>query len=104
MRSRVTWSDAIRRGFGFSPEDRKAEGILPDLSIRENLVLVLQTRRGWWNKLWPRRQKQLAEHFIRELRIVTPDAQKPIKLLSGGNQQKVLLARWLATRPRLLVA
>ncbi|MBP7336657.1 sugar ABC transporter ATP-binding protein [Niveispirillum sp.] len=95
--------DAIRLGFGFCPEDRKLDGIVADLSVRENIVLALQARQGWWKRVPPARQRALADDYIRLLNIRTPDAEKPIQLLSGGNQQKALLARWLATRPRLLI-
>jgi simple sugar transport system ATP-binding protein len=94
---------AIALGFGFSPEDRKVSGILPDLSIRENIAIALQAQRGWWRPLSWRRQNALAEQYIKALQIKTSDADKPIRLLSGGNQQKCLLARWLASSPRLLI-
>ncbi|TKT74431.1 galactofuranose ABC transporter, ATP-binding protein YtfR [Aquamicrobium sp. LC103] len=95
--------DAIAGGFGFCPEDRKGDGIVGDLSVRENIVLALQARRGWTKPLPARAQAAMAEEFIRRLDIRTPDAEKPVGLLSGGNQQKVLLARWLATHPRFLI-
>jgi simple sugar transport system ATP-binding protein len=95
--------DAIRLGFGFCPEDRKLDGIVPDLSIAENIILALQARLGWMKRLPPARQRELADTYIKLLNIRTPDAEKPIQLLSGGNQQKALLARWLATKPRLLI-
>lgn len=88
---------------GFCPEDRKSDGIVPDLSVRENVILALQARRGWLRPLGARRSRQLAEHFIRTLRIATPDADKPVGQLSGGNQQKVILARWLASEPVILI-
>lgn len=94
---------AIDRGLGFTPEDRKVAGIVPELSIRENIVLVLQARRGWLRKISRRQQKALADQFIKALNIATPDAEKQIRLLSGGNQQKAILARWLAARPGLLM-
>jgi galactofuranose transport system ATP-binding protein len=94
---------AIRAGFGFCPEDRKTSGILPELSVRENIALVVQTQRGWWRPLSRRRQRQLASEYIAALRIATPDTEKPIRLLSGGNQQKTILARWLAAQPRFLM-
>ncbi|MFI5378063.1 MAG: sugar ABC transporter ATP-binding protein [Tepidisphaerales bacterium] len=94
---------AIGHGFGFCPEDRKLDGIIPDLSIRENIVLVLQARLGWFRRIGRARQQELADKYIAALKIATPDAEKPIKLLSGGNQQKALLARWLASQPRLLI-
>jgi galactofuranose transport system ATP-binding protein len=95
--------DAIRLRFGYCPEDRKADGIVGDLSIRENIVLALQARRGWWARIPTQQQNEIAERFIRLLDIRTPDAEKPVKQLSGGNQQKALLARWLAIEPRLLI-
>ncbi len=94
---------AIANRLGFCPEDRKSDGIIPELSVRENIVLALQARRGWLRPLGARRRQQLAEQFIRTLRIATPDADKPVAQLSGGNQQKVILARWLAAEPRLLI-
>jgi monosaccharide-transporting ATPase len=94
---------AIALGFGFCPEDRKVAGILPDLSVRENIAIALQARRGWWRPLTLRRQKEIAERYIKALRIKTANSEQPIRLLSGGNQQKCLLARWLASSPELLI-
>ncbi|SMC59075.1 monosaccharide ABC transporter ATP-binding protein, CUT2 family [Fulvimarina manganoxydans] len=95
--------DAIRKGFGFCPEDRKQDGIIDDLSVRENIALALQARRGWAKPLSRREQDALADRYIEALDIRTSDREKPIKFLSGGNQQKVILARWLATDPRFLI-
>ncbi|WP_321817173.1 MULTISPECIES: sugar ABC transporter ATP-binding protein [unclassified Paraburkholderia] len=95
--------DAVRHGMAYCPEDRKKEGIVADLSIRENIVLALQARRGWWRMIGRARQRELADQYIAQLGIKARDAEQPIGLLSGGNQQKVLLARWLATEPRLLI-
>jgi simple sugar transport system ATP-binding protein len=95
--------DAIRLRFGYLPEDRKADGIVGDLSIRENILLALQARRGWWARIPQSQQNEIADRFIRLLDIRTPDAEKAVKLLSGGNQQKALLARWLAIEPRVLI-
>ncbi|MGO4385948.1 galactofuranose ABC transporter, ATP-binding protein YtfR [Microvirga sp. 2YAF29] len=95
--------DAARLRFGFTPEDRKTEGIVAELSIRENIILALQAQRGWMHQIPRRRQEEIASRFIKLLDIRTPDAEKPIGLLSGGNQQKALLARWLATEPRFLI-
>ena len=95
--------DAIAAGFGFSPEDRKTSGIIGELSVRENIALALQARMGWLRRLSSRRQRQMADDYIRRLDIRTPDAEKPIGQLSGGNQQKALLARWLATNPQFLI-
>jgi simple sugar transport system ATP-binding protein len=94
---------AIARGFGYLPEDRQGQGLVADLSLRENIVLALQAKRGWVRTLKRRAQSEIAERFIKTLGIDTPDAEKPIRLLSGGNQQKAILARWLATEPALLI-
>jgi monosaccharide-transporting ATPase len=95
--------DAVRLGLAFCSEDRKAEGILPNLSVRENLLVALQGKRGALRALGEAEQAQLCEHYIKALRIRTADAEVPIKNLSGGNQQKVLLARWLATQPAVII-
>jgi simple sugar transport system ATP-binding protein len=95
--------DAVALGLAFCPEDRKSEGILPNLSVRENLIVALQGKRGAFRALAPSEQAKLCEHYIRALRIKTADAETPIKNLSGGNQQKVLLARWLATQPAVII-
>ncbi|MFG6465153.1 sugar ABC transporter ATP-binding protein [Roseateles sp. BYS87W] len=95
--------DAIRAGIAFCPEERKVDGIVAELSVRENILLALQARRGVLRLLPRAAQRQLAERFIRQLGIKTADAETPIGLLSGGNQQKAILARWLATEPRLLI-
>ena len=92
-----------RHGLAFGPEDRTTEGILADLSIRENIILALQARRGIFRYLPRRVQSAMADDYIRQLGIRTPDAEKPIGQLSGGNQQKALLARWLATEPKMLI-
>jgi monosaccharide-transporting ATPase len=95
--------DAVRLGLAFCSEDRKAEGILPNLSVRENLIFALQGKRGILRALSRGEQEQLCAHYIQALRIKTADAETPIRNLSGGNQQKVLLARWLATRPAVII-
>ncbi|WP_437515725.1 sugar ABC transporter ATP-binding protein [Sorangium sp. So ce1099] len=95
--------DAIARGLGFCPEDRKTEGILGDLSLRENIVIALQAKRGIFRNLSRERQDEIARLYIERLGIVAADAEVPISKLSGGNQQKGLLARWLATDPRMLI-
>jgi len=94
---------AIRLGFGFAPEERKTDGIVGALSVRENIVLALQARAGWLARMPRAKQDEIAQRYIELLGIRTPDAEKPIEQLSGGNQQKALLARWLATGPRLLI-
>ncbi len=96
-------ADAIHEGIALCPEDRKVDGIIGPLSIRENIILALQARLGWWRGLSRAKQDELAQFFIDKLQIATPDADKPIEQLSGGNQQKVILARWLAIEPILLI-
>ena len=96
-------ADAINVGIALCPEDRKTDGIVGPLSIRENIALALQARLGWWRCLSKAKQEELAQFYIDKLQIATPDADKPIEQLSGGNQQKVILARWLAIDPELLI-
>jgi galactofuranose transport system ATP-binding protein len=95
--------DAIRHGIALCSEDRKTEGIIAELSIRENIILSLQAKRGMFRYIPYKQQKKLADDFIARLGINTPHAEKAIGLLSGGNQQKALLARWLATEPSMLI-
>ena len=95
--------DAVRLGLAFCSEDRKTEGILPNLSVRENLIIALQAKQGLARTLSRAEQERLCAHYIQALRIKTADAETPIRNLSGGNQQKVLLARWLATQPELII-
>lgn len=94
---------AIAVGFGFVPEERKTDGIVADLSIRENIILALQARRGWARPIPRGDQNRLADDYIRRLDIRTAGRDKRIGELSGGNQQKVILARWLAMNPRFLI-
>lgn len=94
---------SIAFGFAFCPEDRKIEGIAPDLSVRENIALVAQTKARWYRPISKVAQTKMANEFVAKLRIATSDLDKPVKQLSGGNQQKVILARWLVTNPRLLI-
>lgn len=95
--------DAIMAGIALCPEDRKAHGIIGELSVRENIVLALQARRGWWRPISSREQRAMAEQAVSDFRIATPDIEKPVGQLSGGNQQKVILARWLAIKPDILL-
>lgn len=94
---------AVARGLAFCPEERKTAGILGELSVRENIVLALQLRRGWWRTIPLWEQRALAEDAIRRLGIKTGSTETLAARLSGGNQQKVLLARWLVTKPGLLI-
>ncbi len=94
---------SITRGVALCPEDRKAAGIVDDLTVRENIVLAMQANRGWFKYLSLPEQYAIAEKYIALLNIATPSADQPVKNLSGGNQQKVILARWLATNPQVLI-
>ncbi|PVE23587.1 sugar ABC transporter ATP-binding protein [Microvirga sp. KLBC 81] len=96
-------ADAIRAGMGFCSEDRKLEGIIPDMSVRENLTLALMpqlARRGIVDEA---RSREIVDQFIKRLGIRCSGPEQRIRELSGGNQQKVLLARWLCMNPKLLI-
>ena len=95
--------DAMKAGIGYLPEDRKGDGIIQDLSVRENLILALQVLNGFTKPLSRAEQEKLADEFIEKLQIKTASKETPIKSLSGGNQQKVILARWLLTHPQYLI-
>ncbi|ATQ75891.1 sugar ABC transporter ATP-binding protein [Massilia violaceinigra] len=95
--------DAIEAGIGFCSEDRKHEGAILELSVRENMILALQARAGMLRAIPLRQQQALAQDYVRWLGIKTADIETPIGSLSGGNQQKVLLARWLVTAPAMLI-
>lgn len=85
------------------PEDRKQDGIIEDLSVRENIILALQVMKGFFKPFTRSEAEAYANEFIKSLGIKTPSADTPIKTLSGGNQQKVILARWLLTHPQYLI-
>jgi simple sugar transport system ATP-binding protein len=95
--------ESLGNGIALCPEDRKTEGVLGDLTIRENIILALQARYGWFKFLNTQKQYEIAEKYIRLLGISTPSPDQLVKNLSGGNQQKVILARWLATDPQVLI-
>ncbi|MDR0671845.1 MAG: sugar ABC transporter ATP-binding protein [Oscillospiraceae bacterium] len=94
---------AMRAGIGFCPENRKSEGIVGDLSVRENIMLALQAKQGMMKAMSRRQSEKLADTYIKALSIKTPSRDQSTNNLSGGNQQKVILARWLATNPDLLI-
>lgn len=95
--------DAIKQGMAYLPEDRKAEGIFADLSVRENIIIALQAKRGMMNRLTRKEMEKYADEYIKLLNIKTASSETPIKSLSGGNQQKVILARWLLTNPEFMI-
>ena len=95
--------DAMNLGMGMLPDDRKAEGIIGDLSVRENMILALQARKGMFKPLSRAKQEELADQYIELLQIKTASKETPVKQLSGGNQQKVILGRWLITQPEFLI-
>ena len=94
---------AMRDGIAFCPEDRKLAGIIGDLTVRENIILALQAMDGMFTHIPYSEQVKLADQFIEKLRIKVSDRDQLIKNLSGGNQQKVIIARWLATHPQFLI-
>ncbi|MBI9113916.1 sugar ABC transporter ATP-binding protein [Sanguibacter suaedae] len=94
---------ALRAGIAFASEDRKKEGIIGDLTVRENIALAVQAVRGVWRPVPRRELDELVERYMAALGVHPADPDMLVRNLSGGNQQKVLLARWLATSPRLLV-
>ncbi len=94
---------SIKRGVALCPEDRKAAGIVDDLTVRENIILAMQANKGWFKYLSLQEQYEIADTYIQLLSIATPSPDQPVKNLSGGNQQKVILARWLATNPQVLI-
>ncbi|MBQ6508682.1 MAG: sugar ABC transporter ATP-binding protein [Flexilinea sp.] len=95
--------DAMKNGIGYLPEDRKRDGIIADLSVRENIILALQVMKGFFRPLSKAETEKFADEYIKALEIKTASQDTPIKSLSGGNQQKVILARWLLTHPKYLI-
>lgn len=95
--------DAMMHGMAYLPENRKEEGIIADLSVRENIMIALQAKKGMFHLLSRKEQEEFADKYIDILQIKTADRETPIKQLSGGNQQKVILGRWLLTEPDFLI-
>jgi ribose transport system ATP-binding protein len=96
-------SDAIAAGFGFCTEDRKIEGVVPDMTVAENMMLAMLPRLSRNGVLDETKMREIVEHFITSLDIKCSGPNQRIRELSGGNQQKVLLGKWLETDPRLLM-
>ena len=94
---------AMKHGIGYLPEDRKRDGIIADLSVRDNIILALQVMKGFFHPFSKAQAEAFADEYIKALDIKTASADTPIKSLSGGNQQKVILARWLLTHPQYLI-
>ena len=95
--------DAMKNGIAYLPEDRKIDGIIGDLSVRENIILALQVMKGFFKPFSKAQTYAFADEYIKKLNIKTASADTPIKSLSGGNQQKVILARWLLMHPEYLI-
>ena len=95
--------DAMKNGIAYLPEDRKIDGIVRDLSVRDNIILALQVLTGFFKPFSKAKAQAFAEEYIKKLNIKTASADTPIKSLSGGNQQKVILARWLLMHPEYLI-
>ena len=95
--------DAMKQGIGYLPEDRKGDGIVGDLSVRENIILAYQVMKGFFRPVSRAQAEAFADNYIQLLEIKTASADTPIKSLSGGNQQKCILARWLLTDPKYLI-
>lgn len=95
--------DAMRNGIAYLPEDRKVDGIIGDLSVRDNIILAKQVLKGFFKPFRKAEAEKIAEEYIKLLAIKTASSDTPIKSLSGGNQQKVILARWLFTHPEYLI-
>ncbi len=94
---------AMKKGIGYLPEDRKRDGIIGELSVRDNIILALQVMKGFFRPLSRKQAEEFAVEYIQKLGIKTPSIDTPIESLSGGNQQKVVLARWLLTNPMYLI-
>ena len=95
--------DAMKNGIAYLPEDRKDDGIIADLSVRDNIILALQVLKGFRHPISQAEATKLADEYIEALDIKTASVDTPLKSLSGGNQQKVILARWLLTHPDYLI-
>jgi simple sugar transport system ATP-binding protein len=94
---------ALAKGIAYASENRRTEGLVGNLSVRANIILAMQSARGWARAIPRRQQAELADRYVKALDIRPPNPEAIVGTLSGGNQQKVLLARWLLTAPKLLL-
>ena len=95
--------NAMKQGMAYLPEDRKRDGVIADLSVRENIIIALQTRRGVFHPMSKKEAEEFADEYVRLLNIKTAGLDIPVGSLSGGNQQKVIIGRWLLTHPEYLI-
>jgi len=96
-------ADAINKGIGFVPEDRQSQGLIPLMNLKENITLPVLDRISKWRVINKRKEDKIVDNYINKLKINPPDPFSPAKSLSGGNQQKVVLAKWLASLPKILI-
>ena len=94
---------AMHAGMAYLPENRKEEGIIADLSVKENIIIALQAKKGMFKLLTKKEQEEFTDKYIELLQIKTASREIPVKQLSGGNQQKVILGRWLLTNPDFII-
>jgi len=95
--------DSMEAGMAYLPEDRKKEGVIGDLSVKDNIIIALQAKKGAFHLLSKKDQEKFADAYIELLQIKTRDRDTPVKSLSGGNQQKVIIGRWLLTQPDFII-
>jgi simple sugar transport system ATP-binding protein len=95
--------EAMKHGMGYLPEDRKRDGIIAELTVKENIILAMQAKRGMLKPMGRKEMEEAADKFIDLLNIKTASRETPVKSLSGGNQQKVIIGRWLLTNPDYLI-
>ncbi|HKN54831.1 MAG TPA: sugar ABC transporter ATP-binding protein [Amycolatopsis sp.] len=95
--------DAVKAGIGFAPEERKTDALLMQRSVRDNVSIAVLDRLRRFRVVKRAKERALVEEYVRELRVRTPSMEQEVRKLSGGNQQKAVLARWLARRPKLLI-
>ena len=95
--------DAMKLGMAYLPEDRKKDGIIADLSVRENIIIALQAKKGMFHPMSRKEMDEAADKYIKMLQIKTASRETPIKSLSGGNQQKVVVAKALSQEMKVVI-